>query len=75
MQRIVPNFLLQTGDPLGDGTGGRSIYGQYFEDEIRAKLSHDRPGRVSMANTGRNRNGSQFVITFAEVHHLCFYFL
>lgn len=68
--RIISDFVAQTGDPYGDGRGGESIWGQYFEDEIVAKLSHDRVGIVSMANAGRNTNSSQFFITFKAVPHL-----
>ena len=66
----MPGFVIQTGCPLGDGTGGESIYGRHFEDEIRSKLSHDRKGTLSMANTGRNQNGSQFFVSLAPAPHL-----
>jgi len=68
--RVVPDFVAQTGDPYGDGRGGESIYGPYFDDEISAKLSHDRAGIVSMANAGRNSSSSQFFLTFKECPHL-----
>jgi peptidyl-prolyl cis-trans isomerase A (cyclophilin A) len=58
--RIIPDFMIQGGDPLGKGTGGP---GYSFEDEVQATDSFDKPGILAMANAGPNTNGSQFFIT------------
>ncbi|KAI9750151.1 MAG: glucokinase [Chaenotheca gracillima] len=63
--RVIPDFMLQTGDPTGTGRGGASIYGEKFEDEIDPSLKHTGAGILSMANSGPNTNGSQFFITLA----------
>ena len=67
IHRVIPNFMIQMGCPLGNGTGSP---GYRFRDEIVTKYRHDSAGILSMANSGPNTNGSQFFVTEGPTPHL-----
>ncbi|MGE5804759.1 MAG: peptidylprolyl isomerase, partial [Ignavibacteria bacterium] len=58
--RVIDNFMIQGGDPTGTGSGGESLWGESFDDEIVDTLKFDKPGYFAMANAGPGTNGSQF---------------
>ncbi|MBL4574795.1 MAG: peptidylprolyl isomerase [Opitutaceae bacterium] len=64
--RIIPNFMVQCGDPTGTGRGGQSKWGKPFEDEVSPDVCFDKKGILAMANSGPSTNGSQFFITTAK---------
>ena len=61
--RVIPQFMIQGGDPTGTGMGGESAWGGTFEDEVTPAVKFDKKGILAMANAGPNTNGSQFFIT------------
>lgn len=68
--RVIPGFMIQGGDPTRTGSGGTSIWGGYFEDEISDDYNFEKPGVLAMANAGPGTNGSQFFITAGDAHWL-----
>jgi peptidyl-prolyl cis-trans isomerase B (cyclophilin B) len=64
--RVIPDFMVQGGDPTGTGRGGESLWGATFEDEVTPDVRFDKPGLLAMANAGPGTNGSQFFITTAK---------
>ena len=61
--RVIPGFMIQGGDPEGTGRGGKSVWGEDFQDEFNPSVTFDKPGLLAMANRGPNTNGGQFFIT------------
>lgn len=72
--RVIDKFMIQGGDPNGNGTGGQSIWGGVFDDEFNQNITFDSAGVMAMANRGPNTNGSQFFITLAPTPWLNYHF-
>ncbi|CAN0275213.1 unnamed protein product [Pylaiella littoralis] len=68
--RSIRNFMLQGGDPTGSGRGGESYWGGKIKDEFESRMTHDKRGVLSMANSGPDTTGSQFFITYKSCKHL-----
>ncbi|MGE9291703.1 MAG: peptidylprolyl isomerase [Puniceicoccales bacterium] len=68
--RVIPNFMIQGGDPQGSGRGGKSIWGKPFPDEFSPEVRFDEKGLLAMANAGPGTNGSQFFITTSVPRYL-----
>lgn len=68
--RVIPDFMIQGGDPTGTGRGGESLWGEPFQDEFSPTVSFDKMGLLAMANSGPGTNGSQFFITLAPTQWL-----
>lgn len=75
--RVIKDFMVQGGDPTGTGSGGQSLWGKPFEDEVTPDLKFSKPGILAMANAGPGTNGSQFFVTtvptpWLNMHHTIF---
>ncbi len=68
--RVIPQFMIQGGDPTGTGMGGQSIWGKPFGDECAPNVKFDRQGLLAMANAGPGTNGSQFFINVVDNTYL-----
>ncbi|MDR2904976.1 MAG: peptidylprolyl isomerase [Helicobacteraceae bacterium] len=68
--RVIPDFMIQGGDPTGTGRGGQSIWNKPFEDEFKVGVDFTQPYLLAMANAGPRTNGSQFFITTVAAPHL-----